>query len=154
MPKTKYVWTEVDITKGRKVYFNGREEYDLGRLAIDSPNGYWAIRKLFPNRKPSRPPWEFPGLIIWDMVEFLNTNNFTPEIVGFDNYEIHGIRELDRGHIFTAAPVEQCEDCEAEWWCLFGHIPGQGLLSIADFVTRKKAEEMYGMITGKNYNEK
>lgn len=69
----------------------------------------------------------------------------------FDAYEIHGIREIGRGKM---RHCEQVADAEAEFWSLFGHIPGQGLECIGDYKTRELAEEMYARITGRNYLRK
>jgi hypothetical protein len=66
----------------------------------------------------------------------------------FDDYEIHGIKEYgEAGRPFG----EQVPDGEADFWSLFGHIPGQGLDCIGDFKTREHAEEIYARITGQSY---
>ncbi|MBX6316166.1 MAG: hypothetical protein IRY99_25135 [Isosphaeraceae bacterium] len=52
--------------------------------------------------------------------------------------------------------IEDCEtvpDDEAEFWSLFGHIPGQGIDCIGDFKTREHAEEVFARITGRSYTE-
>jgi hypothetical protein len=61
----------------------------------------------------------------------------------FDGYEIHGVVEFSR-----------VPDDEAESWGLFGHVPGQGLICIGDFSTRKRAEEVYARITGQRYGSR
>ena len=66
----------------------------------------------------------------------------------FDGYEIHGVREFDDG---SGKYCEQVPDDEAEFWTLYGHIPGAGLESIGDFKTRAFAEEVYERITGERY---
>lgn len=66
----------------------------------------------------------------------------------FDAYEIHGVREFDDG---AGKYCEQVPDDEAEFWSLYGHIPGQGMECIGDFKTRGFAEEVYGRITGERY---
>ena len=66
----------------------------------------------------------------------------------FDDYEVHGVKE------FKEAGMKWCEqvhDSEAEFWSLYGHIPGQGLECIGDFKTRCDAEEIYARITGRHY---
>jgi hypothetical protein len=77
--------------------------------------------------------------------------------VRFDRYEIHGIKR------FTVIPgsedepqsppyyEEQVAESEAEFWSLFGHIPGRGADCIGDFETREHAEEVYARITGRRY---
>jgi hypothetical protein len=71
-----------------------------------------------------------------------------PEIVRFDAYEVHGVREFDDG---AGKYCEQVPDDEAEFWSLYGHIPGQGLECIGDFKTRELAEEVNARITGRRY---
>ena len=54
----------------------------------------------------------------------------------------------------AARVVQDCEqvgDDEAEFWTLFGHIPGQGLDCIGDSAMREHAEEIYARITGRRY---
>jgi hypothetical protein len=63
----------------------------------------------------------------------------------FDAYEIHGIKAYGKG---SRRFCEQVDDAEAEFWSLFGHIPGQGLDCIGDFATREHAEEVFARITG------
>ena len=66
----------------------------------------------------------------------------------FDGYEIHGVREFDDG---GGKYCEQVPDDEAEFWSLYGHIPGAGLECIGDFKTRALAEEIYERITEERY---
>ena len=66
----------------------------------------------------------------------------------FDDYEIHGVKEF---HEAGVRWCEQVSDRKAEFWSLFGHIPGQGLDCIGDFKTRRHAEEIYARITGRRY---
>jgi hypothetical protein len=68
----------------------------------------------------------------------------------FDRYEIHGVREFGKG---KNRYCEQVRDDEAQFWSLYGHIPGQGLDCIGDFKTREHAEEVYARITGQCYGE-
>ncbi len=63
----------------------------------------------------------------------------------FDNYEVHGVAEFGRGR---KRYCEQVPDEEAQFWSLYGHIPGQGLECIGDFKTRRHAEEVRERITG------
>ena len=76
----------------------------------------------------------------------------------FDDYEIHGMKRLSDCPGSEEEPVgrtidncEQVSDHEAEFWSLFGHIPGQGLDCIGDFATREHAEEIFARITGLRY---
>ena len=60
-------------------------------------------------------------------------------IDAFDAYEIHGCLQInEHGHTW----VEQCNDSEAEFFTLYGHIPGRGVDAIGDFKTRELAEEV------------
>jgi hypothetical protein len=68
----------------------------------------------------------------------------------FDDYEIHGVREFDGGD-GHGKYCERVDDNEAQFWSLFGHIPGQGLDCIGDFKTRQLAEEVFARITGRRY---
>jgi hypothetical protein len=74
--------------------------------------------------------------------------NRHPQPTPFDAYEIHGIKEYDEsGNVWCG----QVADDEADYWSLFGHIPGQGLDCIGDFKTREHAEEIHARITGRSY---
>ncbi len=66
----------------------------------------------------------------------------TKKIIVFDAYEVHGCR--DYGDY-----VEQVPDAQAQFWSLYGHIPGQGLECIGDFTSRQHAEEVMQRITGR-----
>jgi hypothetical protein len=66
----------------------------------------------------------------------------------FDNYEISPCRRYQQinhpGQFFT----EQCPDADAEFWTLYGHIPGKGVEAIGDFISREAAEQTFERITG------
>jgi len=69
--------------------------------------------------------------------KFAGQKNASP-IVPFDDFEIHGCQEItEHDRTWT----EQCEDHEAQFFTLFGHIPDGGVDAIADFKTRELAEE-------------
>jgi hypothetical protein len=68
--------------------------------------------------------------------------------IPFDAYEIHGVREFGRG---KSRHCEQVPDEEAQFWSLYGHIPGQGVECIGDFKSREFAEEVYARITGESH---
>jgi hypothetical protein len=77
----------------------------------------------------------------------------------FDAYEIHGLKRLPGCHGQEEEPAgfvindcEQVADADAEFWGLFGHIPGRGLDCIGDFATREHAEEVYARITGRHHD--
>lgn len=61
-------------------------------------------------------------------------------ITPFDSYEVHGCKDF-------GDYVEQVPDAEAQFWSLYGHIPGQGVECIGDFTTREAAEEVQERIT-------
>jgi hypothetical protein len=76
----------------------------------------------------------------------------------FDAYEIHGMKRLNCCSGQEEEPAgtvigdcEQVDDSQAEFWSLFGRIPGQGLDCVGDFASREHAEEMYARITGRRY---
>jgi hypothetical protein len=68
----------------------------------------------------------------------------------FDDYEIIGVVETEDEQ---GAFCEPASDGEAQFWSLYGHIPGQGLECIGDFKTRELAEEVYARITGRLYRQ-
>lgn len=63
-------------------------------------------------------------------------------IIPFDSYEVHGCRSFQN-------VVEQVDDELAQFWSLYGRIPGQGLECIGDFKSREIAEEVRCRITGR-----
>ena len=67
----------------------------------------------------------------------------------FDNYEISGCKKFqdDGGGSY----IEPMEDAEAEFWTLYGHTEGEGVMAIGDFRTRKIAEDVYFRILGKRF---
>ena len=78
----------------------------------------------------------------------------------FDDYEIHGMKRLSGCLGSEQEPVgrvidncEQVSEHDAEFWSLFGHIPGQGVDCVGDFATREHAEEVFARITGRSYAE-
>ena len=64
----------------------------------------------------------------------------------FDHYEIHGVRLDQDDDVF-----EQVDNGEAEFFSLYGHIPGEGYQCIGDFKSREAAETVYTRITGRRY---
>jgi hypothetical protein len=71
----------------------------------------------------------------------------------YDDYEISGCCRLDDAGRPDpdGKAVEPCEDSEAHFWTLYGHITGQGVEAIGDFPTREAAEEVFYRITGEAY---
>ena len=67
----------------------------------------------------------------------------------YDNYEIHGC--IERYAAQSPGFTEQCPDDEAQFWTLYGHIPGQGVETIGDFKSREAAEECFYRITGQAF---
>lgn len=73
--------------------------------------------------------------------------------VRFDDYEIQPCRryiDMDEPQVSF---VEPCEPSEADFWTLYGHIPGEGVQAIGDFDTRQHAEEVFARITGRPFIE-
>lgn len=71
----------------------------------------------------------------------------------YDAYEIqpcHRYFDIDEPDISF---VEPCETYEADFWTVYGHIPGEGVQAIGDFDTREHAEEVIARITGRSYND-
>lgn len=64
----------------------------------------------------------------------------------FDGYEVHGVAEFGTG---ADRFCEQVPDEQAQFWSLFGHVPGRGLECIGDFPTRRHAEEVLARIVGR-----
>jgi hypothetical protein len=74
------------------------------------------------------------------------TNTATPKV--FDNYEISPCWRIGDGdRSFT----ETCDEEDAQFWTLYGHIKGEGAEAIGDFATRNFAEEIYFRITGQPF---
>ena len=69
----------------------------------------------------------------------------------FDGYEIHGVARCQDDIGSWCEPVP---DQDAEFWSLYGHIPGAGLECIGDFKSRRDAEEIYFRITGHRYRNR
>jgi hypothetical protein len=67
----------------------------------------------------------------------------------FDDYEISGVRAFGSGAERYCEPVP---DTDAEFWSLYGHIPGEGVECIGDYKSRQAAEEMYARITGRRFS--
>jgi len=69
----------------------------------------------------------------------------------FDAYEIHPVRISRKFSGPNRKAVQPCAPEEAEFWSLFGHLPGQGLECVGDFQSREHAEEILARITGEGY---
>lgn len=66
----------------------------------------------------------------------------------FDAYEISPCRRFEEPGKPALFYFEVCEPHEAQFWTLYGHIPGEGVMAIGDFATREGAEEVFYRITG------
>jgi hypothetical protein len=71
----------------------------------------------------------------------------------YDNYEISGCHRIDDGGLPNpeGTSIETCDDGEAQFWALYGHITGQGVEAIGDFHSREAADEVFYRITGEAY---
>lgn len=69
----------------------------------------------------------------------------------FDDYEIQPCRRYLDASEPDIAFVEPCEPSEADFWTVYGHIPGEGAQAVGDFDTRQHAEEVFTRITGRRY---
>src|SRR4051794_24178128 len=68
----------------------------------------------------------------------------------YDNYEISGCHRLDDAGLPApdGTSTETCDDADAQFWTLYGHIDGQGVEAIGDFASRHAAERAFFRITG------
>src|SRR5438552_204352 len=66
----------------------------------------------------------------------------------YDNYEISPCKRFEEPDFPGKFYFEVCEPEEADLWTLYGHITGQGVEAIGDFVRREAAEEVFFRITG------
>ena len=72
----------------------------------------------------------------------------------YDNYEISPCkRMLDSDPYPPEESIEVCEEHEAQFWTLYGHIDGEGVQAIGDFRTREAAEQVYSRITGQPFTD-
>src|SRR5690348_9358893 len=55
----------------------------------------------------------------------------------FDDYEIQPCRRYRDADDPDLAFVEPCAAFEADFWTVYGHIPGEGVQAIGDFDTRQ-----------------
>lgn len=76
-----------------------------------------------------------------------------PSPTRFDDYEIEPCRRYIDVDEPQVAFVERCEPFEADFWTLYRHIPGEGVLAIGDFDTREHAGEVFAHITGRPFRE-
>jgi hypothetical protein len=66
----------------------------------------------------------------------------------YDNYEISPCRRYEEPDSPGKFTFEVCPPNEADVWTLYGHIEGEGVEAIGDFLTREAAEEVFFRITG------
>lgn len=71
----------------------------------------------------------------------------------FDDYEISPCRRYEEPDSPGWFTFEPCEPREADVWTLYGHVTGEGVQAIGDFVTREHAEEVFARITGRRYTD-
>lgn len=70
----------------------------------------------------------------------------------FDDYEIHPcvlVSETDYGECYEQ--VSPADSVQADIWSLYGHIPGEGVMTIGDFTSYTAANEIHQRITGEDY---
>jgi hypothetical protein len=115
----------------RKGYFDRARE--LRRAALAVARG---VPEAGAMTSPSTPPAPEPPTPFDDY-----------EILGMKRLPCQGQEEEPVGRVINNC--EQVSDAEAEFWSLFGHIPGQGLDCIGDFASREHAEELLARITGR-----
>lgn len=71
----------------------------------------------------------------------------------YDDYEISGCHRLDDAGLPNpnGLSIETCDDADAQFWTLYGHIDGQGVEAIGDFNSREAAEKVFCRITGESF---
>ena len=69
----------------------------------------------------------------------------------YDNYEISGCHRLDEDEKYGRQFVQTCDDAEAQFWTLYGHINGEGVEAIGNFSRREAAEQVFYRITGQPF---
>lgn len=69
----------------------------------------------------------------------------------YDNYEISGCRRYNEDEKEDRQYIETCDEADAQFWTLYGHIDGEGVEAIGDFSSRKAAEGVYYRITGQPF---
>jgi len=68
-------------------------------------------------------------------------------VIGFDGYEVWPVRDFEDSVWGKLAEV--VFEHQAEYWSLFGHIPGQGVEWLKDFPTREAAEVVQYRLKGR-----
>ena len=66
----------------------------------------------------------------------------------YDNYEISACWQIGDG---SDSYIETCDDADAQFWTLYGHIDGEGVEAIGDFSSREAAERVFFRITGQPF---
>lgn len=66
----------------------------------------------------------------------------------YDNYEISGCWRIGDG---ADSCIETCDDADAQFWTLYGHIDGEGVEAIGNFSSREAAEQVFFRITGQPF---
>ena len=70
----------------------------------------------------------------------------------FDAYEIHPcVHVADTDYGVCYEQVSPADPIKADIWSLYGHVPGEGLITIGDFTSYAAANEIYYRITGHEY---
>ena len=70
----------------------------------------------------------------------------------FDAYEIHPcvvVSETNYGQCYEQ--VCAADPIRADIWSLYGHVSGEGLITIGDFTSYTAANEIHRRITGQEY---
>ena len=78
-----------------------------------------------------------------------NYLNKSPHRKVFDNYEISPCKKYH--HTDGTSHIEPCDETDAEYWTLYGHIGGEGVTAIGDFDSRDAAESTFYRITGQQF---
>jgi hypothetical protein len=109
---------------------------------------------------------DFHNVAVWEVKTALaaafkagrETASIAPQVAPdlptpFDDYEIQPCRRYVDADQPDLGFVEPCAPFEADFWTVYGHIPGAGVDAIGDFHTREHAEEVFARITGRRYGD-
>jgi hypothetical protein len=133
-------------------------EKNLARVVLKIASDYLNIKTLVTRKSDSL---DFYDVAVWQVKAALEAAfdagarmslHAEPGLpVRFDAYEIQPCHRYFDADEPDLAFVEPCEPYEADFWTVYGHIPGEGVQAIGDFDTNEHAEEVFARITGRSY---
>jgi hypothetical protein len=151
-------WDIIDLTTGQVVtsipLWDDDEEWSrraeaTARMFTTSPEMLSSLRELVAGWSDAEVDRDHEAVGRTAAVIAKATGTMNADLpIRFDAYEVHGVK---RYHDGADSFCEQVDDGGADFWSLYGHIPGRGAQCIGDFRTREAAEEVYTRITGELY---